>query len=178
MHFREIKEINFYKDSIEGKTITFNKVEQINRDTNFKVLESIKMDEIKNLNDFLKNGIMLFNHDSSKVLGQVGANLNYSIKNDGLYFKLDRIKTALHDEIFMQIENGFKFGCSFGFNGKEEVTEFGQDFIKQELRDVNLFETTITIFPAYQSTYVNARNDKDITTIGQIKMLIEKYKCQ
>lgn len=99
--------------------------------------------------------VMLLDHDSGRVLGRTSAN-TLALREDriGLWFSLDvdtstpEGQTALGTVGRQDIK-----GCSFGFRVRAEEWQDGGDRLPLRIiTDVDLYEITLTAFPAYPTT--------------------------
>ncbi|MFY0758737.1 HK97 family phage prohead protease [Metabacillus dongyingensis] len=128
-----------------------------------------------------KNDIRgLFNHDSSLVLGRTG-NKTLTLRSDdvGLWGSIEINKDdpgAMG--AYARIKRGDVAGCSFGFyplkEDRETRAEGGEKFI---IREMDLFEVSPCVFPAYPQTEIAARQ-KHIDAIKQEKLNIRKQKLK
>ena len=99
--------------------------------------------------------VMLLDHDSGRVLGRTSAGTLWLQENSaGLYFSLTvdpstpEGQTALGTVARQDVRS-----CSFGFRVRSEVWEDGGDRLPlRTITDVDLFELTLTAFPAYPTT--------------------------
>ncbi|RZN11061.1 HK97 family phage prohead protease [Bradyrhizobium genosp. SA-3] len=99
--------------------------------------------------------VMLLNHDTGRVLGRTTAgSLSLRENSAGLYFSLTvdpstpEGQTALGTVGRQDIR-----GCSFGFVIRAEEWADGDDRLPlRTITDVDLFEITLTAFPAYPTT--------------------------
>lgn len=103
----------------------------------------------------------LYNHNSDIVLGRVSAGtLELEDRDLGLW---GRIKINPKDsqamDAYERIARKDIQGCSFGFNVEKESTEVRDDgSVHWTIEKVNpLFEVSPCVFPAYQSTSIEAR---------------------
>lgn len=103
----------------------------------------------------------LYEHDSQKLLGRVGAG-TLKLKEDskGLHFELDLPNTHYANDLCELVERGDISGCSFGFQvpkgGDEWEMRAGQ--LTRKLNKIDLHEITITSTPAYIDTEVAKRS--------------------
>ena len=101
----------------------------------------------------------IYEHDNAALLGRVGAGtLRLSEDDVGLAFELDLPDTTLGNDLAELVRRGDVAGCSFGF---VSVTEDWSGEVRQ-LKDVDLYEITITATPAYPSTSVSIRSRKGL----------------
>ena len=103
----------------------------------------------------------LWNHDNNLVLGRTGNNtLTLKSDNIGLW---GRIEVNQDDPMAMgayaRIKRGDVAGCSFGFYPvKEDLIERSEGGQKFVIREMDLFEVSPCVFPAYPQTEVMARS--------------------
>jgi len=115
---------------------------------------SIKKDDIK----------LLFNHDPNYVLGR---NKNGTLKLEedehGLKIEATPPETSFAKDLINLMERGDVDQMSFGFivNEDEWDTADKENPIRT-LIDVELFDTSIVVYPAYKQTSVNVRTTEDV----------------
>lgn len=98
----------------------------------------------------------IYEHDDTALLGRVGAGTLRLVEDDvGLAFELDLPDTSLGRDLAELVKRGDVAGCSFGFMVAKDSWMPGP---MRELRDVDLFEITLTSRPAYDSTSVSLRS--------------------
>lgn len=105
--------------------------------------------------------LLLRDHDSSKLLGRTTAgNLNLKVNSStGLHFDATLLDTTTANDAYLDIQAGLLSACSFGFCTRDDKWEQRPDGqLIRTLLDVDLHEISVTSFPAYQSTTVDARN--------------------
>ena len=99
----------------------------------------------------------IYEHDSKSLLGKVGSKtLRLSEDDKGLAFELDLPDTGLGRDLAELVKRGDISGCSFGFLPVADTWQDGEVPLR-ELRDVDLFEITLTSQPAYADTSVQLR---------------------
>lgn len=100
----------------------------------------------------------IYEHDSKSLLGRVGAStLRLREDDKGLAFELDLPDTTLGRDLGELVKRGDVAGCSFGFLPVKDTWLNGPMPLR-ELRDVDLFEVTLTASPAYPETSVQIRS--------------------
>lgn len=103
----------------------------------------------------------LVNHDSTLVLGRTSSKtLELHEDDKGLY---GRIAINPNDraamDLYARVERGDVDGCSFGFDIREQETEFlDNGDVHWTLTDVDLGEVSCCTFPAYEATNIEARS--------------------
>ena len=118
----------------------------------------------------------LFNHDTSLVLGRTG-NGTLTLKSDdvGLWGSIEINKDdPAAMGAYARIKRGDVVGCSFGFFPIKE------DFVKREgggdkfiIREMELYEVSPCVFPAYPQTEIAARK-KDVEALKREKLEARK----
>jgi len=102
----------------------------------------------------------LTNHKSELVLGRTKAGtLELRIDDVGLFGRVTiNPKDGQAVDLYERVRRGDVDQCSFGFDILEQEYDYRQDgsvFIT--LKKVKLYEVSIVTFPAYEDTYVAAR---------------------
>lgn len=119
-----------------------------------------------------KDIICLDNHDSRAVLGSVESN-SLDLKSDskGLWGKVTLdLEDPVAKSAYRKVQTGKVKGCSFGFYPtREEHINLDDGSIKWRILEAELFEVSITAFPAYPQTDISARK-KDMETIKRQKL--------
>lgn len=99
----------------------------------------------------------IYEHDNKSLLGKVGSSTLRLREDDvGLAFELDLPDTNLGRDLVELVKRGDVSGCSFGFLPVRDTWLPGAVPLR-ELRDVDLFEITLTASPAYDATSVQVR---------------------
>lgn len=99
----------------------------------------------------------IYEHDNKSLLGRVGSStLRLTEDADGLAFELDLPDTTLGRDLAELVKRGDVAGCSFGFLPVRDTWLPGAVPVR-ELRDVDLFEITLTASPSYDTTSVQLR---------------------
>ncbi|WP_019342827.1 HK97 family phage prohead protease [Stutzerimonas stutzeri] len=100
----------------------------------------------------------VYEHDGKSLLGRLGSGtLRLTQDSEGLAFELDLPDTTLGRDLAELVKRGDVAGCSFGFLPVQDAWSEGAKPVR-ELRDVDLFEVTITANPAYDATSVQVRS--------------------
>jgi HK97 family phage prohead protease len=104
--------------------------------------------------------LALRDHKSEMLLGRTTAGtLALTVDSTGLRFAVTLPKTSIGDDTAENVRLRNLTGCSFGFNTVEDQWTVAADgSALRTLLDVDLFEISITSFPAYQETSVEARS--------------------
>lgn len=102
----------------------------------------------------------LVNHDTTLVLGRTKAGtLQLREDNHGLWGRIDiNPKDGDAMNLYERVKRGDVNQCSFGFDIREEETEFHPDgSVHWTIKDVDLYEVSCCTFPAYEETNISAR---------------------
>jgi HK97 family phage prohead protease len=142
---------------IEGVAIVFDTPTVIT-DRNGSYTEIIKRGALDNAE--LTDSRLLYNHDLTRVpLAKTPKTMSFNITNVGLEFRAELPNTEQAREVYEAVKRGDLAGCSFGFT----VPENGQSYDpKTNTRTITkidkVYEVSITPFPAYPTTSVEARS--------------------
>ncbi len=170
-------ESEFRTEEVEDKLMIEGYFIKYNSETNLfgDVYEEIDPNSVtKSLKEKDIRG--LFNHDTNLVLGRTGNN-TLALKSDevGLWGSIE-INKEDPDAMgaYARIKRGDVTGCSFGFiplkEDYEQRAEGGDKFI---IRDMELFEISPCVFPAYPQTEISARQ-KDMKALKREKLEARK----
>lgn len=105
----------------------------------------------------------LTNHDTTLVLGRTKAHtLELREDEHGLW---GRISINPNDgdamNLYERVKRGDVDQCSFGFQIREEETDFRDDgSVHWTITDVELYEVSACTFPAYSETNISARSEQ------------------
>jgi HK97 family phage prohead protease len=106
--------------------------------------------------------LALMGHDRMVVLGRtLSGTLKLETDSRGLAFRCALPDTTQAHDLAVSIDRGDIRGCSFGFaNRKASWAEPSKEnpLAVRELQDIDLFEISITPFPAYPQTSVALRS--------------------
>jgi HK97 family phage prohead protease len=104
--------------------------------------------------------LMLRDHKQELLLGRTTAGtLQLNVDSTGLAFTVTLPQTAIGEDTYENVKLGNLSGCSFGFTTVQDDFSIDNDGnVVRTLLDVDLFEISITSFPAYQDTSVSARS--------------------
>jgi HK97 family phage prohead protease len=105
----------------------------------------------------------LINHDTNLVLGRIkSGTLDLRVDSRGLWGSVEVNENdtdALN--LYARVERGDVDQCSFGFNIEKEETDWRDDgTVKWTLKEIDLHEVSVTTFPAYADTGVQARKQE------------------
>lgn len=123
---------------------------------------------IKNLDADIR---MLFNHDSSFVLGRTTAGtLELDQREDGLYIVNDPPETQWARDLSVSVSRGDITQMSFGFRILKNrwIERAGKPRL-HVLEEVELQECSIVAFPAYASTSVDFRSEETASYIRSLE---------
>lgn len=113
------------------------------------------------------------NIEPDKVLGRAGKNMRLEVDETGLFFEAELPNTQLARDIYNLIESGLVDGMSFGFRCSDEINE---STLTRTITHIDeLFEITITPFPAYKEASVIVQNERKLE---EQKLEEEKKKEQ
>ena len=98
------------------------------------------------------------NIEPDKVLGRNNVNMRLEVDETGLFFECELPNTQHARDIYNLIETGIVDGMSFGFTCSDEVNP--ETLIRTITHIDELFEITITPFPAYKEASVIAQKDR------------------
>jgi HK97 family phage prohead protease len=142
---------------IRGYPILFNSPTKV-RD-GFVEYEEIVLPNALDQTD-LSDVYLLGGHNPDNLLGRTGKNMRVEKDENGLFFECDLPNTQYARDIYNLVESGILDGMSFGFN-----CEFARDKNnRNEIRKIiNLYEITLTPFPAYaEASVVATQKIKDV----------------
>lgn len=101
--------------------------------------------------------VALFNHDSNKILGRTASGtLQLREDSTGLYFRVELSNSPTASDVLEAVRRGDIRGASFGFAARQD--RWNASRTERELLDVDLFDVSPVVFPAYSSTSVAARS--------------------
>lgn len=112
-------------------------------------------------NTNMDNVVALFNHDQSNILGRSGVNLDLSVDNIGLKFRLKPNHSTTAKDLMENIRSGIVNQCSFAFTvpSEEEAEEWRydkeNDFYERTINKIDrLYDVSVVTTPAYPDTEV------------------------
>lgn len=105
----------------------------------------------------------LWNHNTDLVLGSVSAGtLNLFVDGIGLRCEITLPSTTWGNDAYESIKRGDVDGMSFGFMCIEDMwskTQYeGREIYKRTILEVELFEVSPCVFPAYPDSQINCRS--------------------
>lgn len=110
------------------------------------------------------NIFAMYNHNDDKILGSTKTgSLVLEVDNIGLKFSLTiNPNISYAKDVYELVKNGEVEGCSFGFCCCCDDWSIQSDNTDMRtLMEVELFEVTITPFPAYMDSEANTRSYKN-----------------
>lgn len=114
------------------------------------------------------------NIEPDKVLGRNNVNMRMEVDDTGLFFECELPNTQHARDIYNLIESGIVDGMSFGFTCSDEVNEATMTRTITHIDE--LFEVTITPFPAYKEASVIVQKQR--TKEEQEKQAKEQEEAQ
>lgn len=103
----------------------------------------------------LENLYLIRDHNTDRVLGKNGVNMRVEVDDTGLFFECELPDTQIGRDTYTEIETGLIDGMSFGAYFSDPVNS------ETKTRTVThfdeLFEISITPFPAYKEASVVAK---------------------
>lgn len=110
---------------------------------------------------------MLYNHDDDKILGSTRSGTLKLISDDvGLKFTLKMNPNISYTrDVYELIKSGDVKGCSFGFIVNQDewrTLDNGADL--RIIKELTLYEVTITPYPAYKTSEVDCRSYNNFIT--------------
>lgn len=111
----------------------------------------------------LSNVYLVGGHEITpdKVLGRNNVNMRMEIDETGLFFECELPNTQYARDIYNLIETGIIDGMSFGFTCSDEINESTMTRTITHIDE--LFEVTITPFPAYKEASVIVQKQRQAT---------------
>lgn len=119
-----------------------------------------------------KDIFALDNHDSRAVLASIGSKtLELRSDSKGLWGKVTLdLEDPIAKSAYRKVQTGKVKGCSFGFYPtREEHINKDDGTFKWRILEAELFEVSITAFPAYPQTDIAARK-KDVESMKKQKL--------
>lgn len=152
---------------IEGYALKFNKESSVlGNYLRFKeiidahALDTTVMDDV----------VATFNHDQNQVLGRTKVNLELTVDNIGLKFRVKPTDTQFARDLIVNIKAGVINQCSFAFTIPDEPDaeewvesdEEGVDYVRTVRKIDHLYDVSVVTTPAYPDTEatVSARSKK------------------
>ena len=126
----------------------------------------------------------LWNHNTDLVLGSVSAGtLNLFVDGIGLRCEITLPNTTWGNDAYASIQRGDVDGMSFGFRCVEDMwskTQYeDREIYKRTILEVELFEVSPCVFPAYPDSQINCRSlesfKEEHKSEQRRKLLIKTY---
>ena len=126
----------------------------------------------------------LWNHNTDLVLGSVSAGtLNLFVDGIGLRCEITLPNTTWGNDAYESIQRGDVDGMSFGFRCVEDMwskTQYeDREVYKRTILEVELFEVSPCVFPAYPDSQINCRSlesfKEEHKSEQRRKLLIKTY---
>lgn len=152
---------------IEGYALKFNKESSVlGHFLRFKeILDSHALDGAN-----MEDVVATFNHDQNQVLGRTKVNLELTVDNIGLKFRVKPTDTQYARDLIANIKAGVINQCSFAFTIPDEPDaeewvesdEEGVDYVRTVRKIDHLYDVSVVTTPAYPDTEatVGARSKK------------------
>jgi len=107
----------------------------------------------------LTNVFLLGGHNPDNLLGKNGINMRVEVDEVGLFFECNLPNTQMARDIYNLVEAGILDGMSFGFRCSDEINP---ETKKRTITQIDeLYEITITPFPAYKEASVIAMKNAE-----------------
>jgi Escherichia/Staphylococcus phage prohead protease len=101
----------------------------------------------------------LWNHNQDFPLGRTRNKTLRLVEDEkGLWGQIDVPDTSVARDALISIKRGDVTGASFGFEVDDDGEEWSENFSERTLTGVKLWEVSPVVFPAYNSTNINARS--------------------
>ena len=168
----EQKDENGKKLVLRGYPIVFNTETTIYDGWYGEIRETILPNALEGTD--LTNVYLITGHniEPDKVLGRSGVNMKVEVDETGLYFECELPNTQLARDMYNLVESGIVDGMSFGFRCGDEVNT---ETMTRTITHIDeLFEVSITPFPAYKEASVIAHDQKARQEADQAKADAEK----
>ncbi|AZV21590.1 HK97 family phage prohead protease [Mesorhizobium sp. M7A.F.Ce.TU.012.03.2.1] len=144
---------------ISGYAVRFNDITTIGQSFRERISPGAFTESLKR-NDI----VALIGHDTGRVLGRVSAG-TLTLREDriGLWFSLDVDKsTPSGQEALGTVGRGDVKGCSFaGQFLAEDWQDGGGRLPLRTVTEIDLYEITLTAFPAYETTDASVRKENN-----------------
>lgn len=105
----------------------------------------------------LSNVYLLVGHNPDNLVGRSGINMRLEKDETGLFFECELPNTQYARDYYNLIEQGIVDGMSFGFRSGDQIN---YETMTRTITDIaELYEITITPFPAYKLASVVAKRN-------------------
>ena len=160
---------------IEGYALKFDRQSEIMGSGELSFREHIAPHALDNAD--MSNVVALFNHDQNQVLGRTGVNLELTVDETGLKYRLTPPDTQLGRDLLENVRQGIISQSSFAFTiapdkDAQKWQKSSERGVKYE-RTINnidhLFDVSPVTTPAYPETEVKvgARSMEQIKALDQ-----------
>lgn len=150
---------------LRGYPILFNTETEIYDFWYGKVRETILPTALDNTD--LSDVYLLTGHNPDNLLARAGVNMRLEVDETGLFFEAELPNTQLARDIYNLVEAGILDGMSFGFRSGDEVNE---STMTRTITSIDeLYEITITPFPAYKEASVVAKKNAEKKAESEVK---------
>lgn len=141
---------------IEGRAIVFNSPTVIYRDGDTEYYEQIARGALDGANT--KDCCLKYNHQNGvPILARCrGGSLTLEARDDGEYFRASLFNTSVARDCY-ELVKADALQCSFAFTVAEEAYD-NKAHLRTILRIDQLLDISIVDNPAYQDTFVTARD--------------------
>ncbi len=163
---------------IEGTAIVFDTPTVIN-DRGGSYIEIIKRGALDGAQ--LTDSRLLYNHDLTRVpLAKTPKTMSFSVDEVGLHFRAELPDTEQAREIYQSVKREDLTGCSFGFTVPKGGDSYDPATNTRTITRIDkLYEVSITPYPAYPTTSVEARSaqlasKEHYTALQNAKILCNK----
>ena len=120
----------------------------------------------------LSNVYLFVGHNPDNLIGRAGINMRLEKDDTGLFFECEIPNTQFARDWYNLIEAGIVDGMSFGFTSGDQVN---WDNMTRTITDIiELYEITITPFPAYKLASVVAKQNDAVKDISQSDEEVKK----
>lgn len=145
-------------NKIVGYAAVYDEFTQITDRWGDSFYEKVSKDAAK---DSLEDGHEIFalkNHNWDMVLGRTGANLILRNDEKGIYFELEPNNSTLANDLKEDVRSGIIKQCSIGFKILDQDWGEKDGAYFRVIKQIELFEITLTPIPAYTSTTAEIRS--------------------
>lgn len=120
----------------------------------------------------LNNLFLIRGHDPNIVLGKQGVNMRVEVDETGLFFECELPDTQVGRDTYTEIEMGLIDGMSFGAYFSDPVNP--ETKTRTVTKFDELFEISVTPFPAYKEASVVAKTGEEENRSEQEKQKAEQ----
>jgi len=108
--------------------------------------------------------VLLWDHNTSWVLGRSGKNVKLSIDDTGLFVEATLGNTWVDDYVFDRVQRDIVDGMSFYFDSKAIIASDWQTKIDVVVKINEIYEVSLLAFPAYEETVMIAETIEEDTS--------------